>query len=109
MDKLGPGLDAFANMMGQFIRETPLKVWIDIPEGSSTPEIGTNIECSPIMQFYILMHTIGTVYRDFCHNVRTDEDNATMAMNAMLDLVRAELEEVRDELYHAEMAEEETT
>ena len=56
-------IDAFGEIVDEFLKENEIHMTITLPEGSVTPVIKDNIGTVSVLQFYILLNTVGVVVK----------------------------------------------
>lgn len=57
-------LDDFGAVIDDFLRDNPVSLLVNLPEGTLEPEIEDNIGLGPVVQMYLLMQTLKKVVAD---------------------------------------------
>lgn len=65
-------IDAFGEIVDEFLKENEIHMTITLPEGSVTPVIKDNIGTVSVLQFYILLNTVGVVVKQVVKDMNID-------------------------------------
>lgn len=86
-------IDQFGEIMDKFIKDAPIQMLIQAPEGKDEFEVKDNTGMGPVMQFYIMLNAIKPIYEAmlelFDETVRSE--GSEKLVDSLLDLIRKEL------------------
>lgn len=79
-------LDDFGKMMDKIIKDAPVKLLIDMPEGTTEAQLKDNMGMGAVMQFYIILNAVERIYADLCDQLEL-EDKELIA-DSLCDLLK---------------------
>ena len=86
IEKFGEIMDDFLNL-----KENEINMLITLPEGSIEPQIQDNIAMGCVVQFYILLATLPTVFKEMFRMMNLDETKEESLIDSMLEMVKGEV------------------
>ena len=92
-------LDAFGEIMDEFLKENKIQMLITLPEGSETPEIESNTGLGPVVHFYILLKTLTAVVKETVDVMSIDAGSPEWehTVDVMLYLVKQDIMDSKSE------------
>lgn len=79
-------LDAFGKMMDQVIKDAPVKLLIDMPEGTTEAQLKDNMGMGAVMQFYIILNAVERIFADLCEQL--DLEDTDLIADSLCDLLK---------------------
>ena len=96
---MGLDLDAFGDIMDNFLETNHVQMLIDMPEGTQKVTVKDNSGLGPVVQFYILLQGFCEVYRRFRDILEPEQEEN--CIDSMLEMIKDEL--LGEEDQHGEM------
>ena len=86
-------LDAFGEIMDEFLKENKIQMLITLPEGSITPEMRDNVGLGPTLHFYILLKALTTVAKETVDamSINAGSPEWEHTVDVMLSLVKQDI------------------
>ncbi len=84
-------IEKFGEIMDDFLKENEINMLITLPEGSIEPQIQDNIAMGCVVQFYILLATLPTVFKEMFRTMNLDETKEESLIDSMLEMVKGEV------------------
>lgn len=97
MDKKKLDIDTFGEIIDEFLKNNPVRMVVDLPEGKDIPEIIDNTGMGPVIQFYLLLKALKVCLSEFIEVVNPDKKKVPEMLDAMLEMVRHECLEGKNE------------
>ena len=86
-------LDTFSKIMDEFINEAHVQLLIDMPEGTIEANVKDNIGGGGVMQFYIILNAVESIFKDMCEQMElTDTDKLA---DSLVELLRDSIKGTR--------------
>lgn len=79
-------IDEFGEMMDQVIKDAPVKLLIDMPEGTTEAQLKDNMGMGAVMQFYIILNAVERIYADLCDKL--DLEDTDLIADSLCDLLK---------------------
>ena len=79
-------LDKFGAIIDGFLKDNPIQMLIELPEGTLEPVIRDNTEMGAVMQLYIILNTVEAIYEQMVKEMEL-EDTEDLA-NSICDLLK---------------------
>lgn len=83
--------ERFGEIMDDFLEKNEINMLITLPEGTLEPRISDNTGMGSVVQFYILLATIPTVFKAMFELTGLDENEKESLIDGMLELVKNEM------------------
>ncbi len=83
--------ERFGEIMDDFLKKNEINMLITLPEGTLEPRISDNTGMGPVVQFYILLAAIPTVFKAMFELMGLDENEKESLIDGMLELVKNEM------------------
>lgn len=80
-------IDVFGEMMDQLIEQSDVKLLIEMPEGTREAELQCNIPGGPVMELYIILNSVESIYSELCRILEIDDQDG-LILNSILSLLR---------------------
>ena len=80
-------LETFGEIIDGFLEENPIQMIITMPEGTRDAEVTDNTGMGPVIQFYIMLHAIGPIYKEMCEMTGIDPAKNESLIEGMTDLI----------------------
>lgn len=79
-------IDEFGEMMDQVIKDAPVKLLIDMPEGTTEAQLKDNMGMGAVMQFYIILNAVERIYADLCEQI--DLEDKELIADSLCNLLK---------------------
>lgn len=80
-------LDTFGEIMDKFINDAHVQLLIDMPEGTTEAQLKDNTGMGAVMQFYIILNAVETIYKDMVKQMDIDDSDDTL-IDSLLELLK---------------------
>ena len=81
----------FGAMIDGVLKENEVKLLVTFPKGTLDPEVIDNISLGPVIQFYMLLHTMEKVMKEMFIAADTDPDKREELICSVVDLIKEDL------------------
>lgn len=71
-DNITLNLEEFGNIIDKFLKDNPIQMIVEMPEGTIEPTVVTNSNLGPVVEFYILLQATKTVFGHFRDILKED-------------------------------------
>lgn len=88
-------IEQFGEIMDDFIKKNDIQMIIRMRPGTTESEIIDNVGMGSVVQLYIILNSIETVYRDMLKQMEIEHSDGLL--EGLLDLVRASCKGERNE------------
>lgn len=89
-------IEKFGEIMNDFLKENKINMLITLPEGSIEPQIQDNIAMGCVVQFYILLATLQTVFKEMFRTMNLDETEEENLIDLMMEMVKGEVNRMNE-------------
>ena len=86
-------LDSFGEIMDKFILDNDISLLINMPAGTSEPEIQDNTDMGPVMRLYILLNALSRIVTETMDFMGIEKDAREDLVDGILDLVKKDIME----------------
>ncbi len=97
MDKKKLDIDTFGEIIDEFLKNNPVRMVVDLPEGKDIPEIIDNTGMGPVIQFYLLLKALKVCLSELIEVANLDKKEVPKMLDEMLEMVRHECLEGKNE------------
>lgn len=80
-------LDTFGEIMDKFINDAHVQLLIDMPEGTTDAVLKDNTGMGAVMQFYIILNAVETIYKDMLKQMDLNDSDDTL-IDSLLNLLK---------------------
>lgn len=82
-------LDVFGQAMDKFIKDNNVVLQIKMPAGTITADVQDNLGLGPVVQFYIILNSVETIYKSMLEQMEVEHDDNVL--DSILELLKSSI------------------